>query len=97
MSDTWSDDSGSYCEDCVNLSMTLEERAIDERMRIMIEKWEAASVCKCDVEDGVCRTMASYHEKQLCARLTCLCKDSLKLPQASLQTRIAQIIELRNQ
>ena len=108
MSETWSDVSGSYCEDCVTLSMDLEEREMDDGMRAMIERWEAESACEwCvhgaghDMCNGQvhCTTMASYQEAQLCARLICLCKDSLKLPsaQASLQTRIVQIIALHNQ
>ena len=100
--ETWSDVSGSYCEDCVRLSMDLDEREMDDRMRAMIERWEAESACKrgthgagdCGGRGVQCMTMASYQEAQLCARLTCLCKDSFKLPQASLRTRIVQMIEL---
>ena len=108
MSETWSDVSGSYCEDCVTLSMDLEEREMDDGMRTMIEKWHADS-CEwcvhgagndmCSVRGKECTKMAHYNDAQMCSRLAYLCRNSIRLPpsKASLQTRIVQIIEWRNQ
>ena len=50
----------------------------------------------CNGQGKECKAMALYHEAQTCARLACLCRDSIQKPPVyvSLQDRIVALASI---
>ena len=52
----------------------------------------------CNGQGKECKAMALYHQAQTCARVACLCKDSIQKPPVyvSLQDRIVALVSRRH-
>ena len=52
----------------------------------------------CNGQGKECKAMALYHQAQTCARLACLCRDSIQKPPVyvSLQDRIVALVSRRH-
>ena len=73
------------------------------RANALAQKAHACEWCYYDQQFGICngqgkecKAMALYHQAQTCARLACLCRDSIQKPPVyvSLQDRIVALASI---